>query len=184
MLAKASMSNSSIPRLPARGRGRSPRWHNRSELGRADAGDESPGYGAGSPLVLLLRGCHARSVFSGGPKRRFAFRFTDLPRLKFAKVSEVPTPGCASSSICGNKASIRQRLNRVSGPDDGRAIWRLCATVELDVAQMFEPYASHGRERQVGAISSTPPAGADRPSIPRFSLPAWVSNAIAMPSSP
>src|SRR6202048_2084678 len=68
-MLRALWSRSGAYRLARSGIRRvgSARWHDRSELGRADAGDESAGYRAELRSCLFLRGCYARSVFSGGP---------------------------------------------------------------------------------------------------------------------
>ena len=75
-----------------------------------------------------------------GAKPRPDFRLADLARVKFASVSEVPTPWICLADDLRRAGVDLDRLDRVSGPsmaDNAAAI----RAGTLDAAQLFQPYA-------------------------------------------
>ena len=75
-----------------------------------------------------------------GAKPKTDFRFADLKGIRFATVSEVPTPWiCLADDLRGAGVDL-DRLDRVSGPsmaDNAAAI----RAGTLAAAQLFQPYA-------------------------------------------
>jgi NitT/TauT family transport system substrate-binding protein len=101
------------------------------------AHDEDPG----SPLVCFCEVVGRDPFFLLGKRDAKSFRLEDLPRLKFASVSEVPTPWlCLQHDLRepdmdpGKLARTADRTmaENLAALRDGR----------LDVIQVFEPYAS------------------------------------------
>jgi NitT/TauT family transport system substrate-binding protein len=101
------------------------------------ARDDDPG----SQLMCFCEVAARDPFFLVGRSDGPEFRLTDLPRLKFASVSEVPTPwlclqhdlrelGVDPASI--DRVADRTMADNLEALRGGR----------LDVAQMFEPYAS------------------------------------------
>jgi len=79
------------------------------------------------------------------------FRLADLPRLKLATVSEVPTPWLCLQHDLREEGVDPDRLERVTDrtmADNLEALRRR----EIDVAQMFEPYVSMALKSGVGNI--------------------------------
>ena len=77
-------------------------------------------------------------VIGAGP--RPDFRLADLAKLRFASVSEVPTPWICLADDLRRAGVDPDRLDRVSGPsmaDNAAAI----RAGTLDAAQLFQPYA-------------------------------------------
>jgi NitT/TauT family transport system substrate-binding protein len=75
-----------------------------------------------------------------GAKPRPDFRLTDLAKLRFASVSEVPTPWICLADDLRRAGVDLDRLDRVSGPsmaDNAAAI----RAGTLEAAQLFQPYA-------------------------------------------
>lgn len=75
-----------------------------------------------------------------GARPRPDFRLADLARLRFASVSEVPTPWICLADDLRRAGIDPDRLDRVSGPsmaDNAAAI----RAGTLDAAQLFQPYA-------------------------------------------
>jgi NitT/TauT family transport system substrate-binding protein len=68
------------------------------------------------------------------------FRLSDLATLKFATVSEVPTPWICLADDLRRAGVDLERLERVSGPTmaENAAVLR---AGELDAVQLFQPYA-------------------------------------------
>jgi NitT/TauT family transport system substrate-binding protein len=100
----------------------------------------------GSPLVCFCE-VAARDPFFlvgkdlVGKSDRSQFQLADLPRLRFATVSEVPTPWLCLQHDLREQGVDPARINRVADrtmADNLEALRK----GELDVAQMFEPYAS------------------------------------------
>lgn len=108
----------------------------------------------GGPLRVLLT--HAQNVaadsvcfcdviardpfFIVGREPRPAFRVADLAQVRFASVSEVPTPWLCLQDDLRRAGLDPAALNRVSGPTmaDNAAALRAGS---LDAAQLFQPYA-------------------------------------------
>jgi NitT/TauT family transport system substrate-binding protein len=75
-----------------------------------------------------------------GAKPRPDFRLTDLAKLRFASVSEVPTPWICLADDLRRAGVDLDRLDRISGPsmaDNAAAI----RAGTLEAAQLFQPYA-------------------------------------------
>jgi len=75
-----------------------------------------------------------------GAKPRPGFRLADLATVKFASVSEVPTPWICLADDLRRAGVDLDRLDRVSGPsmaDNAAAI----RAGTLEAAQLFQPYA-------------------------------------------
>jgi NitT/TauT family transport system substrate-binding protein len=75
----------------------------------------------------------------------------DLPRLKLATVSEVPTPWLCLQQDLRRIGIDPERLERVTThamPANLEAL----RNGELDVAQMFEPYVSMALQRGIGKV--------------------------------
>ncbi len=77
------------------------------------------------------------------------FQLSDLPKLRFASVSEVPTPWLCLQHDLREIGIDPGKLQRVADRSMGENLAAL-ATGTLDVAQMFEPFAAQG-ERQGAA---------------------------------
>jgi NitT/TauT family transport system substrate-binding protein len=75
-----------------------------------------------------------------GARPRPDFRLADLAKVRFASVSEVPTPWICLADDLRRAGVDPDRLDRVSGPSmaDNAAAIRAGA---LDAAQLFQPYA-------------------------------------------
>jgi NitT/TauT family transport system substrate-binding protein len=79
------------------------------------------------------------------------FRLTDLPGLRFATVSEVPTPWLCLQQDLRQNGVDPDRLKRVVNQTMAGNFEAL-RNRELDVAQMFEPYASMALQAGIGKI--------------------------------
>lgn len=80
-----------------------------------------------------------------------AFALADLPRLRFASVSEVPTPWLCLQHDLREQGIDPAALSRVadrSMPENLAAL----ADRRLDVAQMFEPFAARAEREGIGRI--------------------------------
>jgi len=104
---------------------------------------------ADSPLVCFCEVVARDPFFLVGKVDRF--RLTDLPRLKVATVSEVPTPWLCLQHDLREQGIDPAQLDRVTDRTmaDNLAALRSGA---LDVAQMFEPYASMALRAGAGDI--------------------------------
>ena len=96
---------------------------------------------ASSPLVCFCEVVACDPFFLVGCGDRAAFRLADLTRLRLGSVSEVPTPWLCLQHDLREQGVDPARLDRVADRTmaDNLAALR---NGELDVAQMFEPYAS------------------------------------------
>src|SRR5262249_10857366 len=79
------------------------------------------------------------------------FRLTDLPRLKLATVSEVPTPWLCLQHDLREQGIDPAQLDRVADRTMAQNLAALRAGT-LDVAQLFEPYASMALQTKAGDI--------------------------------
>lgn len=75
-----------------------------------------------------------------GREPRPDFRPADLASVRFASVSEVPTPWLCLQDDIRRDGSDPAGLNRVSGPSMAENAAALC-TGTLDAVQVFQPYA-------------------------------------------
>lgn len=87
-------------------------------------------------------------VGRGGPAD---FKLLDLTRLKFASVSEVPTPWLCLQHDLREAGVDPDRISRIAGRTMPQNLEAL-ARGEIDVAQMFEPYASMAVRQGIGEV--------------------------------
>jgi NitT/TauT family transport system substrate-binding protein len=101
------------------------------------AHDEDPR----SPLVCFCEVVGRDPFFLVGNGEAQSFRLEDLTRLKFATVSEVPTPWLCLQHDLRERGIDPTKLTRVT---DGTMADNVAALRDkrLDVIQVFEPYAS------------------------------------------
>ena len=104
-----------------------------------------------SPLVCFCEVAARDPFFLVGKGDRSDFRLADLPRLKIATVSEVPTPWLCLQHDLREQGVDPGRINRVADRTmaDNLEVLR---KGELDVVQMFEPYASMALRAGAGDI--------------------------------
>ncbi len=79
------------------------------------------------------------------------FDLGDLPRLRFASVSEVPTPWLCLQHDLRELGLDPDRLDRVADRTMPENLSALAAGT-LDVAQMFEPFAARAEREGVGRV--------------------------------
>jgi NitT/TauT family transport system substrate-binding protein len=79
------------------------------------------------------------------------FRLADLSRLRFASVSEVPTPWMCLQHDLRQQGIDPDRLDRVADRPMAENFSALCDG-RLDVAQVFEPFVSMGLQQGAGNI--------------------------------
>ena len=111
------------------------------------ARDDDPG----SPLVCFCEVAARDPFFLVGRGDRSGFRLADLPRLRLATVSEVPTPWLCLQHDLRLEGIDPHRLERVahrSMTDNLDALGK----GELDAVQLFEPYASIALRSGIGEI--------------------------------
>jgi NitT/TauT family transport system substrate-binding protein len=114
------------------------------------ARDEDPR----SSLVCFCEVAGRDPFFLVGKSDRQPFRLTDLPRLRLATVSEVPTPWLCLQHDLREQGVDPDRLDRIANrtmADNLAALHR----GELDVVQMFEPYVSMALAAGAGDILYT-----------------------------
>jgi NitT/TauT family transport system substrate-binding protein len=104
-----------------------------------------------SPLVCFCEVAARDPFFLVGRGDPSAFRLTDLPRLRFASVSEVPTPWLCLQQDLRDAGVDPDRLERVTDRTMGDNLEAL-RKGELDVAQLFEPYVSMALQSDAGRI--------------------------------
>jgi NitT/TauT family transport system substrate-binding protein len=106
---------------------------------------------ANSPLVCFGEVAGRDPFFLVGHSEHASFRLTDLPRLRLGTVSEVPTPWLCLQHDLREQGIDPGRLERVA---DRTMADNLAALHkgELDVVQMFEPYASTALQAGAGDI--------------------------------
>jgi NitT/TauT family transport system substrate-binding protein len=104
-----------------------------------------------SPLVCFCEVAARDPFFLVGRSDRPAFQLTDLPHLRFATVSEVPTPWLCLQHDLRQHGIDPDRLERVTDRTMHDNLQAL-RNNELDVAQMFEPYASMAVRAGFGKI--------------------------------
>ncbi len=104
-----------------------------------------------APLVCFCEVAARDPFFLVGRGDRPAFRLTDLARLRLATVSEVPTPWLCLQHDLRQNGIDPGRLERVTDRTMPHNLKSLLSG-ELDVAQMFEPYASMALKSGVASI--------------------------------
>ena len=118
------------------------------------ARDENPN----SPLVCFCEVAARDPFFLVGRGDPSAFRLAELPRLRLATVSEVPTPWLCLQQDLRDAGVDPDRLQRVTDrtmADNLEALRK----GDLDVVQLFEPYVSMALATGAGQIlyaASTP----------------------------
>jgi NitT/TauT family transport system substrate-binding protein len=105
----------------------------------------------GPPLMCFCEVVRRDPFYLVARKGLGSFRFADLPRLRFASVSEVPTPWlCLQHDLREldiDPASFPRVADRTM-PENLAAL----AAGTLDVAQMFEPFAARAEREGTGTI--------------------------------
>jgi NitT/TauT family transport system substrate-binding protein len=96
---------------------------------------------AGAPLVCFCEVAARDPFFLVGRSRRAGFRLADLPRLRLATVSEVPTPWLCLQHDLRQGGIDPDRLERVTDRTMAQNLAAL-RRGDIDVAQMFEPYVT------------------------------------------
>jgi NitT/TauT family transport system substrate-binding protein len=104
-----------------------------------------------SPLVCFCEVAARDPFFLVGRRDRGEFRLADLTRLRFAAVSEVPTPWLCLQQDLRQAGIDPDRLARVADRTMAENLEAL-RNGDLDVAQMFEPYASMALKSGIGDI--------------------------------
>jgi len=104
-----------------------------------------------SPLVCFCEVAARDPFFLVGKGDRPEFGLADLARLRLATVSEVPTPWLCLQHDLRQTGTDPDRLARVANRTMAENLEAL-GNGELDVAQMFEPYASMALKSGVGTI--------------------------------
>jgi NitT/TauT family transport system substrate-binding protein len=104
-----------------------------------------------SPLTCFCEVAARDPFFLIGKGDRSSFRLADLPRLKLATVSEVPTPWLCLQHDLREQGVDPAGLNRVTDRTMADNLEAL-RNGALDVAQLFEPYVSVGLRAGAGDI--------------------------------
>ncbi len=94
----------------------------------------------GADLVCFADVVARDPFFVVGARPRPDFRLADLARVRFASVSEVPTPWICLADDLRRAGVDIDRLDRVCGPTMAENAAALGAG-RLDAAQLFQPYA-------------------------------------------
>ncbi len=104
-----------------------------------------------APLVCFCEVAARDPFFLVGRSDRGEFRLADLPRLRVATVSEVPTPWLCLQHDLRQIGVDPDRLERVTDRTMAENLEAL-RNGELDVVQMFEPYVSMALASGAGKI--------------------------------
>jgi NitT/TauT family transport system substrate-binding protein len=104
-----------------------------------------------SPLVCFCEVAARDPFFLVGRGDRPEFRLADLARLRLATVSEVPTPWLCLQHDLRQNGIDPDRLERVADRTMGENLEALRSGA-LDVAQVFEPYASMVLKSGIGNV--------------------------------
>jgi NitT/TauT family transport system substrate-binding protein len=94
----------------------------------------------GADLVCFADVVARDPFFVIGARPRPDFRLADLAKVKFASVSEVPTPWICLADDLRRAGVDLDRLDRISGPSMAENAASL-RTGKLDAAQLFQPHA-------------------------------------------
>jgi len=104
-----------------------------------------------SPLVCFCEVVARDPFYLVGRRHRPEFQLRDLASLRFATVSEVPTPWMCLQHDLREQGIDPSRLERA--PDQPMAVnFEAVCKGQLDVAQLFEPYPSMALQLGVGHI--------------------------------
>jgi NitT/TauT family transport system substrate-binding protein len=104
-----------------------------------------------SPLVCFCEVAARDPFFLVGKADRPDFRLADLTRLRLATVSEVPTPWLCLQHDLRQTGIDPDHLTRMPDRTMAENLEAL-SRGELDVAQMFEPYASMALKSGIGNV--------------------------------
>jgi NitT/TauT family transport system substrate-binding protein len=104
-----------------------------------------------SPLVNFCEVVSRDPFFVIGPRTHLPFRLADLQHLRFASLSEVPTPWMCLQQDLRDQGIDPGRLSRLSGRAMTRNYHALQAG-DLDVIQTFEPFVSMAERDGVGEV--------------------------------
>ena len=104
-----------------------------------------------SPLVCFCEVVARDPFFLVGRHRGSEFQLRDLASLRFAAVSEVPTPWMCLQNDLREHGIDPSRLARTPDQPMNANLEALCKG-QLDVVQLFEPYASMAVESGAGDI--------------------------------
>lgn len=105
----------------------------------------------GPPLVCFCEVVHKDPFYLVARRGVATFALPDLTRLRFASVSEVPTPWLCLQHDLREHGIDPAHIDRIADrtmADNLDALRRR----ELDVAQMFEPYAAMAVRQEVGDV--------------------------------
>jgi NitT/TauT family transport system substrate-binding protein len=111
------------------------------------AHDEDPN----SPMVCFCEVASRDPFFLVGKGDAATFRLTDLARLRLGSVSEVPTPWLCLQHDLRLQNIDPDKVDRVTGRSMAENLEAL-RRGELDVVQMFEPYASMALKTGAGEV--------------------------------
>jgi NitT/TauT family transport system substrate-binding protein len=104
-----------------------------------------------APLVCFCEVVARDPFFLLGRSERTAFQLQELPSLRLATVSEVPTPWMCLQNDLREQGMDPSRLTRQ--PEQSMAAnFEAFSQGRLDVVQLFEPYASMALQRGIGTI--------------------------------
>jgi NitT/TauT family transport system substrate-binding protein len=104
-----------------------------------------------SPLVCFCEVAARDPFFLIGQGDPSVFRLVDLTRLRVATVSEVPTPWLCLQHDLRQNGIDPYMIERVAGQKMGDNLDAL-RRGEIDVAQVFEPYASMALKAGIGGV--------------------------------
>ena len=104
-----------------------------------------------SPLVCFCEVVSRDPFYLIGGNIGLDFKLSTLPSLRFAAVSEVPTPWMCLQHDLREKGVDPARLNRMPAQAMGDNFRALCENL-LDVVQVFEPYPSMAMKVGAGHI--------------------------------
>jgi NitT/TauT family transport system substrate-binding protein len=115
------------------------------------ARDAEPGSGLVCFCEVVARDPFFLVGRSPSPSRNREFRLADLANLRFAKVAEVPTPWlCLQLDL--REQGVDSAQLKCAADDTMRNNLAKLRSRDLDVAQMFEPYASLAVKEGAGEI--------------------------------
>lgn len=105
----------------------------------------------GVQLVCFCEVVRRDPFYLVGRPRRTPFDLSELPGLKFASVSEVPTPWLCLQHDLREIGIDPESFQRVTGRTMAENLGDLAAG-KLDLVQMFEPYVSEAVRSGVGQV--------------------------------
>ncbi len=104
-----------------------------------------------SPLACFCEVVARDPFYLVGRNLRPGFQLADLPSLRFAAVSEVPTPWMCLQHDLREQGIDPSKLNRAADRSMAGNFEALCKR-QLDVVQVFEPYPSMALQEGAGDI--------------------------------